>query len=293
MKNINKEELHTLIEKIKSNDKVAYDNFYEKYKSLVYGISFTICKNHEIADEVTQNVFFKIWKLSEDKFPTAYEASWLYTITKNETIDVLRKSFEYVDIESIYNIQDYNSDISDLVDSDSFSRMIEGLKEDEKQIISLRVISDFTFKEIAELLNVPIATVQWKYYKSIKSLKLALANLAMFILTFGLYLRTRFVSNNKANKSYEMSSIDNSKTADNYESSSSSGGVSIGNVSIIPNTISNGTQTSVSSFPNINSSTITLGISSVFLILTLIFVIFVKKRQQKLKPKTSKHYMGN
>lgn len=289
MKKINKEELHSLFEKIKSNDKVAYDTFYEKYKSLVYGISFTICKNHEIADEVTQNVFFKIWKLAEDKYPTSYEASWLYTITKNETIDVLRKSFNYVDIESIYNVQDYNNDINDVVDLDNFNAMISGLKEDEKQIISLKLISDFTFREIGILLNLPTATVQWKYYKSIKALRLVVANLAMFVLTFGLYLRAKFVQNRGTNKSQAESPAyesDKSSQSSNYSHGASSVLETIDSKIASDYQSIQGTSKTLS----INSSTILICVSSIFLILTLVFAIFVKKHQQKVKSKTFKHY---
>ena len=289
MKKINKEELHILFEGIKSNNKVAYNSFYEKYKDLVYGISFTICKNNDIADEVTQNVFFKIWKLPENKLPTSYEASWLYTITKNETIDALRKNFNFIDIDSVYNVQDYNSNISDIVDIDSFNSMIGVLKEDEKQIISLKIISEFTFKEIGELLNIPTATAQWKYYKSIKFLKLALANLAMFILTFTLYLKTKISSNKNMNKA--ESSISNSKNADSLESSNFNSSTSIDGITLYPNSTTSVESIKANNFPSINSSTVILSISSLFLILTLIFAIFVKTYQQKLKNKTSKDYM--
>ena len=286
MKKINKEELHSLFEKIKSNDKVAYDIFYEKYKSLVYGISFTICKNHEIADEVTQNVFFKIWKLSEDKFPTSYEASWLYTITKNETIDVLRKSFSYVDIESVYNMQNYNNDIDDVVDLGNFNAMISTLKEEEKQIISLKLISDFTFREIGLLLNLPTATVQWKYYKSIKSLRLVVANLAMFILTFALYIKSKFSQNKNTNKAQSEAP---SKSIDSMESSHYNSSTTIDGVSVLPDTTASSQTASNYGFSHINSNA-WLYISSAFLVLTLIFAIFVKKSQQKIKFKTFKHY---
>ena len=294
MKKINKEELHTLFEKIKSNDRVAYDTFYEKYKSLVYGISFTICKSHEIADEVTQNVFFKIWKLSEEKFPTSYEASWLYTITKNETIDVLRKSFNYTDIDSIYNVQDYNNDIDDVVNADNFNTMISSLKEDEKQIISLKVISDFTFKEIGILLNIPTATAQWKYYKSIKSLRLVVANLAMFVLTFALYLRTKISQNQNINQAKHEININES-----FQSGESSKNIDNSfNPSTIIDSIDSKSDSNyqstqgVSTSSIVNSSTILLGVSSIFLILILVFAIFVKKHQQKIKSKSFKLYTG-
>ena len=222
MNNINKEELHILFEGIRNNNKSSFDTLYEKYKSLVYGVSFTICKNNDIADEVTQNVFFKIWRLSEDKLPNSCEASWLYSVSRNETIDFLRKTTSYIDIDSIYNIENDNNDISDIVDIDSYNRKISSLKEDEKQIVSLKLLSDFTFKEIGELLNIPTATAQWKYYKSMNSLKIVLANLAMIVIAFTLFIKSKISSNKNKNQSQSTQSIDNAEiNSDYYEQSPS------------------------------------------------------------------------
>jgi len=223
MKNIDKQELHILFDGIRNNNKNSFDTLYEKYKGLVYGISFTVCKNNEIAEEVTQNVFFKIWKLPKEKLPMSYEASWLYSISKNETIDVLRKSTSYIDIESIYNIENDNNYISDIVDIDSYNRKISSLKEDEKQIVSLKLLSNFTFKEIGELLGIPTATAQWKYYKSMSSLKLVLADLAMLIIAFAVYIKSKLSSNKNKMNTQDAKSIEtnldestNTESIDSY-----------------------------------------------------------------------------
>lgn len=211
MNSINKEELHILFEGIRNNNKSSFDTLYEKYKGLVYGVSFTICKNNDIADEVTQNVFFKIWRLSEDKLPNSCEASWLYSISKNETIDTLRKNKSFIDIDSIYNIENDDNNISDIVDIDSYNRKISSLKEDEKQIVSLKILSDFTFKEIGELLNIPTATAQWKYYKSMNSLKIVLANLAMLVIAFAIFIKSRLSSNKNKMNSQSTQSVENAE----------------------------------------------------------------------------------
>ena len=279
MKNINKEELHILFEGIKKNDKFSFDTLYEKYKSLVYRIAFTVCKSSDISEEVVQNVFLKLWKLSKEKLPNSYEASWLYTVTKNETIDILRKNVNFVDLDSIYNIESDNNDIADIIDIDNYNRIINALKEDEKQILSLKLLYNFTFKEIGALLNIPAATAQWKYYKSIKFLKPAIANLAMFILTFALYLTSKKQSDNET-------SIQEHNITNSNDSSASLEGISdyITSSSYKEETIASNFSNNIY-YPSL------LCISSVFLVLTLIFAIFVKKSQQKLKNKTFKHYM--
>lgn len=287
MKNINKEELHILFEGIRNNNKTSFNTLYEKYKGLVYGVSFTICKNNEIADEVTQNVFFKIWRLSEEKLPTSCEASWLYAISKNETIDYLRKSTSYVDIDSIYNIENTNNDLSYIVDIDSYNRKISSLKEDEKQIVSLKLLSNLTFKEIGELLNIPTATVQWKYYKSMNSLKLALANLAMIIIAFAVFIKSKISSNKNKMRTEHSISSENSESIDSIQKNSESFDMHvaphIGEIDIGTDTTSNyaGTSTNTSKFSTPKVKII--GFFSIFLIIIIFFSIIFKKYQQKRK----------
>lgn len=293
MKKIDKEELHILFEGIKSNNKTAFDTLYEKYKPLVYGVSFTVCKNHDIADEVTQNVFFKIWKLPSEKLPTSSEASWLYMVAKNETLDILRKNNSNIDLDSIYNIENDNNDVLNIVDIDSYNRRISGLPEQEKQIISLKLLYDFTFKEIGELLGIPTATAQWRYYKSINSLKLAFANLAMFIITFAVFLKSKLSSNNRINRAADSAAAESAQESITHEdsfSNSKSGATNFGDISISTD-IAESASTSSYTKEKTDLSNQFLYVSSLFLVLTLIFTIIFKNYQQKLKNKTSKHYM--
>lgn len=101
MSNINNEELHELFCRLKENDKLAYEILYKNFSQLVYKISFSILKDKENAEDVMQNVFIKLANLSKEKLPSKYEASWLYSVTKNEAISYLRKNKVTVPIEEI------------------------------------------------------------------------------------------------------------------------------------------------------------------------------------------------
>lgn len=276
MKKIDKEELHQLFQKIKQKDKVAFDKLYEKYKNLIFNIAFCISKDHYISEEVVQIVFLKIFQMPISKLPSSYESSWLYTVTKNQTIELLRKRFNYIDIESIYDINSDNNEINTIIDKDSFNRIISGLDEKEKEIVSLKLLSNFTLKEIGEMLNIPTGTVQWKYYKSLHSLKLLIGNLILFILNFGLYIKTKGTSKESEIKS-------------NNKDINSNAGFSVSPDSIMAETSVNTDSLSVS-HTNIQISL--LSFSAIFLVFTLVFSIIFAKHQQKRYKKTSKYYMS-
>ncbi len=62
--------------------------------------------------------------------------------------------------------------------------MISKLNDKEREIISLRILGNFSFEEIGKILNKPTGTIKWKYYKSMNTLKILLSNLGMFIVSF-------------------------------------------------------------------------------------------------------------
>lgn len=213
MKNIDEKELHEIFDKMRKEDKKSYEELYKKYYKLVYNIAFSILKNKENAEDISQNVFIKIGNLKKEKLPNSYEASWLYTVTKNECISLFRKTKETLTIEDIKN-ENLEDEIEGLIQKNSYEKMMENLEKIEKQIIFLKVEAGYSFKEIARLLKMPIGTVQWKYYKSLHALKLLIANLSMFVIGV-----VTCLFNNSRLKESKVEQDEN-KTEDNKEQGS-------------------------------------------------------------------------
>ena len=183
MEQINKKELSKLFIEIKGNNRVAFERLYSNYHQLVYGIAFSIVKNKQDAEDLVQTVFAKIYTMEKSKLPTKNEASWLYSITKNETINFLKKSRYNISLEDIYEIEDNNDEINRIIDKESYDKRIRGLSNKEKEIISLKVLANLSFDEIGKMLEIPTGTVKWKYYKSLHTLEILLSNLGMFMIT--------------------------------------------------------------------------------------------------------------
>lgn len=213
MKNIDEKELHEIFDKMRKEDKKSYEELYKKYYKLVYNIAFSILKNKENAEDISQNVFIKIGNLKKEKLPNSYEASWLYTVTKNECISLFRKTKETLTIEDIKN-ENLEDEIEGIIQKNSYEKLMENLEKIEKQIIFLKVEEGYSFKEIARLLKMPIGTVQWKYYKSLHALKLLIANLSMFVIGV-----VTCLFNNSRLKESKVEQDEN-KTEDNKEQGS-------------------------------------------------------------------------
>lgn len=283
-----------MFSKLKQNKtENIFSELYTKYRKLVYRIAFGIIKNNENSDDIAQIVFAKIWSMNTSNLPESSEASWLYSITKNETLNYLRKNRNTFDLEDIYYITDEDVSINKLLDYDSYNKLISKLNKKEQEIVSLKILSNLSFKEIAQVLNEPVGTIKWRYYKSIHTLKILLSNFGMFLITFIIGLKA-ILSSSERN---EAQVIDNVIKEENIKEDEDNKKESI------ENSLANKTnQDSVSKedikeeiiIPQKNETNINyygigiLGISSVFLITAIIFTIFFTKYQLKRKKKLSK-----
>lgn len=291
MKKINVEELRELFIEIKYGNNIAFEKLYKNYKNLVYKIAYSILKNSYDSDDIVQIVFEKIYSIDKDKLPTRNESSWLYSVTKNETINYLNKKKNHIELEEIYEIEDNNNEINELINKDSYNRLIGKLNENEKEIISLKILSNLSFKEIAKLLNKPTGTIKWIYYKLINTLKLLLSNLAMFIISF---ISSCFAMKNRKKLSPKLNVDESNQTKEEIkdEITEDKELLQDNKKSTITNDKSSQMQESViEEVPNISNNYLSIsliGVSTIFFILTIIFSIIFTKHQLKRRKKLSK-----
>ena len=100
----------------------------------------------------------------------------------------------FLDIRAIVFIHDF-------VDMDMYYSMIKGLKDEQRQVVTLKVLGGYTHKEIAAMLGKPIGTIQWIYNTSVKKLKVMLSSimLTIFASVFGFVKRlTNYIEQIKA-----------------------------------------------------------------------------------------------
>lgn len=289
MGNLNEGELKELFIEIKHNNKIALEKLYNRYNKLVYGIAFSILKNKEDSEDIVQTVFSKLYVLEKDKLPTDKIGTWLYTVTKNEALLLLRKNNNDVGLDTIYDLEDENNEIDKFINKDSYNRLINGLNQKEQEVVSLKILSNFTFKEIGELLGESANTIKWRYYKSIYSLRIMLSNLGMFIITFVLGIATlknqkksapiikedenfnNITGEDTANK--ENDRIDTNEVIQDNENTDS-----------FENIIIEDTNVNTTNYLSIGI----FSISAIFLAITITFSIFLAKYQLKVKKKSSK-----
>ena len=297
MKKINEKELHQIFEDLKQNKEKSFNELYEKYNKLIYCIAFSILKNKENSEDIVQIVFTKIYKLEKEKLPTSNEASWLYSLTKNEALNYIRKQKNDMSLDELDYIAYEEKEFEKIIDKDTYNRMMEKLDKEEKEIVSLKILADMKFKDIAKLLNMPIGTVQWKYYTALHSLKLIIGNISIFILGITLFIANKQLTRQDNSAGIDMSEGNINSLGDageeiangaqSEESSSLDSAIeeNIFQEEMINETLGPSAQENV----QINNKDIgILTFLGIFLVFTIVFLVIFVKHQQNKKKKVSK-----
>lgn len=294
---INKEELKEIFKGIYNGEELKFNELYTKYYGLVYSIAFSVLKNKENAEDISQTIFTKIYSLPKNQLPTKSEASWLYSITKNEALNFIRKHKNSINIDDVYFIDEVNQ-IEKIISKDSYNRIMSKLDDKEREIVSLKVVSNLSFREISKLLNIPIGTVQWRYYKSLNTLKLWITNLSIFIVAISLFMAERSKKPNIDNK--EESILQNEYLGNDTQrvnvmpsetliSEDKKSEIEKENIVINEEKEEVIEQIEKIDTPKTNFAEIGyLTISSIFFIFTIVFSIIIIKHQQKAKRRRTK-----
>jgi RNA polymerase sigma-70 factor (ECF subfamily) len=155
----------------------AFEKLYNMYSDSIFGVIYTIVKDYELAQEILQDVFLKVWnnaksyQRNKGRFFT-----WLLNIARNAAIDKTRsKSFKNskknLSIDFYVNIIDAQESVLDKTDTIGIKKFVSQLTENCKKIINLIYFKGFTQKDTSESLNIPLGTVKTRNRTCLKELK--------------------------------------------------------------------------------------------------------------------------
>ena len=174
----------TNIQLIKKGDENEFNNLVKQNLTMILNFVYRFCYDTELAEDITQEVFIKIWKNIKKYDETKNFKSWMFTITKNTAIDFLRKkktipfsSFENIDETNnfIENIEDDNINLlNEMIKNDSqskLSKVLKNLNVKQQLVLYLYYYEEMNFKEIAEILNISVNTIKSQHLRSLKILK--------------------------------------------------------------------------------------------------------------------------
>lgn len=174
-----------LVDRIKNGDINAFQELVEQHKKKVYYLAYDITGDHHEAEDVSQEVFVKVFRSLNSFRRDAKMSSWLYQITVNSSIDNLRKKSSKPEI-SMDTIEKANIDYTPMgggVDMDPersaeflllqkhISNALQRISPKERSVFVMRHYNDLKLREIAEILDVSLRTVKALLFRAIKKLR--------------------------------------------------------------------------------------------------------------------------
>jgi RNA polymerase sigma factor (sigma-70 family) len=150
---------------------------YDHYAGALLGVVARILKKEEVAEEVLQDVFLKIWDRIE-----SYDASkgrlftWMLNIARNQAIDKTRskefsKAKKTGDIDNYVNRIENEGYVEQKVEGIGLQNLLNTLPEDQRFIIDQHYLKGYTQAEIAEEFNLPLGTVKTRMRLAMKELR--------------------------------------------------------------------------------------------------------------------------
>ncbi|MDQ3047728.1 MAG: sigma-70 family RNA polymerase sigma factor [Bacteroidota bacterium] len=169
-----------LILLLKRKDAAAYSLLYDNYSASLYGVITRVVAAEEIAQDILQEVFIKIWKNID-----SYDSSkgrlftWMLNIARNASIDYSRSRQSKVEskIQDIDNsVYEINSRTSTRINTDviGVKEEVAKLKDDYRVLIDMIYFGGYTQEETAKELNIPLGTVKTRVRAAIIKLRATL-----------------------------------------------------------------------------------------------------------------------
>jgi len=157
-----------LIQRCLDGDMKSYGVLMRRYQTVLYNVALRMTGNRDDADDLTQSVFVKAFEnlgryKSEHKF-----FSWIYRMTVNECLNFLSKYRRTVELDEHLPATDRLPDDAchETEMSEAISQALMELSFDYRMVIVLRHFVDLSYKEMSEIIGIPIKTVKSRLYSA-------------------------------------------------------------------------------------------------------------------------------
>ncbi len=166
-----------ILKELKRGDHAAFEKIFERYSKQLYQFSLSYLKSKDAAEDIVQEVFYKIWNNREAiKTDTSFQ-SYLFTIALNDIrlhFNKLSKLSELkhdilIDFFDLKPEFDNRSDYQVLLDK--LDELIKQMPEKRRAVFIKKKIEEKSMKEISEELNITIKTVEYHVSEAMKFLK--------------------------------------------------------------------------------------------------------------------------
>ena len=168
-----------LIDEVGKGNQAAFDILFSKYNNKLYASLLAFTKSQELAEDLTQKTFIRVWKKIETFRGDSSLFTWIYRIAinlaKNEFSSKQAKNQGITDnIDDTYDLESsVSSPESHAIEAESMQAVMDfiaSLPNDLREAISLREFDAKSYEEIAQITGSPIGTVRSRIFRARKEI---------------------------------------------------------------------------------------------------------------------------
>lgn len=167
-----RKELDRLLQKTATGDQEAFGQLYQRTRGAVYAMVLSMLRNAHDAQDLTQDVYVRIWDAAGQYRSRGTPMAWILTIARNLARMHLRQLARTGELtEAEWDAIPAEAPDVTVEDRVLLQTALAALGEGERQVVLLHAASGLRHREIAELLELPLATVLSRYHRALKKLK--------------------------------------------------------------------------------------------------------------------------
>lgn len=156
-----------LLAQVARGDRRAFSELYDRTARQVYGLVRRVVRDPTIAEEVSQEVFVEVWRTAPRFDPDRGAVlTWIMTMAHRRAVDRVRSEEaarsrdDRVGRMETPNVEDVGSTVESRLEAERVRRALGGLSDIQREAIELAYYGGLTYREVAELLDVPLGTVK-------------------------------------------------------------------------------------------------------------------------------------
>jgi RNA polymerase sigma-70 factor (ECF subfamily) len=167
-----------VLKKAQRGDERAFAIIVRTYETPVFNYVLRLVRDRSLAEDLTQEVFLRIYQGLPKFSLRSRFTTWMFQVTKNRVLDELRslerRPRSLMSIEDAPPLEVYDAPYERSETIDALWRAVEELNVDLKMALLLRDVVGMSYSEIADALEVTLATVKWRIYTARDEVQLAL-----------------------------------------------------------------------------------------------------------------------
>jgi RNA polymerase sigma-70 factor (ECF subfamily) len=163
-----------IVELLHEGDEKAISLLYEHYGDTLYGVAYKVVRDEELAQDILQESFIKIWNKAHTYDPAKAKLfTWLFRITRNTSIDKLRSLSNkaakeiQIDVSDVYNVGEENIR-PELID---MKKQLERIEPKYQIVLEALFFEGMTQQEASEELGIPLGTVKSRLKIGLRELR--------------------------------------------------------------------------------------------------------------------------